>query len=309
MNMAKMALCGWGIYSDQFLNAAALAASVHQAMNKSGATGNDLSSSAELAPAPDPELESALHGMDEVSQYAFRALHEALQGARQSSGSISLDRTALVLLSNWGPMDNTVSFLDSMLDADGRYASPRHFTRSVYSTVASHAAIYFGIHGPCETLAHGQWPMCGVLDRAADLLASGRVDCVIACWADQASSIAKDLCRRSVQGLKRREFVRFTLAAAGYGAVAVVLRRSADASPADMLMEVPNQTVAPAAAANAPVPQFQIHSFPTDQAVHLAVAIVTAEAAVDQSPIQCVETNARQGTRIVRIMPRPRPSA
>ena len=295
MNVAKMEVCGWGIYSDQFANAADLTTTVQKLMGNSESTER-AASTGDRPQSLFPDLDSAIHALDEVSQHAFRALHEALSSAE----TITPDRTALLLLSNWGPMDNTVGFLNSMLDADGRYASPRHFTRSVYSTVASHAAIYFGIHGPCETLAHGQWPICCILDRAADLLASGHVDYVVACWADQASAIAKDLCRRSVVGLDRKEFSRFTCEETGYGAVAIVLKRIADASSGKVLLEIPNHTAAPAAMM-APGTKLKIHSFPTDSAVHLAVAIATAEAAAGIPPVQYTETNSRGSARTVRI--------
>jgi|GEM_PF-3497513 len=295
MNAAKMVVCGWGIYSDQFANASALTATVQKLNGKTDA--NERAASTSVRPQSlFPDLDSAIHALDEVSQHAFRALHEALSSAE----TITPDRTALLLLSTWGPMDNTVGFLDSMLDADGRYASPRHFTRSVYSTVASHAAIYFGIHGPCETLAHGQWPICCILDRAADLLTSGHVDYVVACWADQASAIAKDLCRRSVVGLDRKEFSRFTSDETGYGAVAIVLKRIADASCGKVLLEIPNHSAAPAAM-TVPDTKLKIHSFPIDSAVHLAVAIATSEATAGIPPVQYTETSSRGCTRTVRI--------
>lgn len=293
MNVVKMAVCGWGIYSDQFANAAVLTASVQKLMGNTESTAC-AASTGDRTQSLFPDLDSAIHALDEVSQHAFRALHEALSSAE----TITPDRTALLLLSTWGPMDNTVGFLNSMLDADGRYASPRLFTRSVYSTVASHAAIYFGIHGPCETLAQGQWPICCVLDRAADLLASGHVDYVVACWADQASAVAKDLCRRSVVGLDRKEFSRFTSDETGYGAVAIVLKRIADASSGNILLEIPDHTAAPAAM-TAPGAKVKIHSFPTDSAAHLAVAIATAVAG--KSPVQYTETHSRGSARIVRI--------
>lgn len=295
MTESKLAVCSWGIYTDQFANAADLTATV-QAQSDAPVRSN--SADTDHAVTTDPDLDSALQGLDSISQYAFRALHDA----QPDRDTAMLKRAGLLLLSTWGPMDNTVSFLDSMLEAQGRYASPRHFTRSVYSTVASHAAIYFGIHGPCETLTHGQWPVCALLDRAADLLASHRVDHVIACWADQASKIAKDLCRRGVTALHRHEFSRFTSDETGYGSVAVVLKRPEEATASQVILEIPNTNTAdPCSDAS-----LDIHSFPTDRAVRLAASIATAKLGSGKSPICFTETDPRGQSRIVRLTPKSR---
>jgi hypothetical protein len=302
MMAAKMALCGWGIYSDQFTNAGALSQVVKRLIGKADVTiSNVLPAHATTSRFPDLEL--TISALDAVSQYAFRALHEALCNAE----AVTPDRTALLLLSAWGPTENTLNFLDSMLEADGRYASPRHFTRSVYSTVASHAAIYFGIHGPCETLAHGQWPVCCVLDRAADLLASGRVDYVVACWADQASAFAKDLCRRSVAGLDRKEFSRFTSDDSGYGAVALVLKRVGDAPSGGLMLDIQNPIAAPAVSSLDA--KLNIHSFPTDGAVHLAAVIAAAEAADGTPSVLFTESDVRCNKRSVHLTALPLPGS
>ena len=290
MTVSKLAVCGWGIYSDQFANAATLTATVKA---QSGIPDSFNSACADGAQTTDPDLDSALQGLDNINQYAFRALHDALSNL----DSALLNRAGLLLLTTWGPVDNTVSFLDSMLEAQGRYASPRHFTRSVYSTVASHAAIYFGIHGPCETLTHGQWPVCTVLDRAADLLASHRVDHVIACWADQSSKIVEGLCRRGVLALDRHELSRFTSGETGYGSMALVLKRSEEATPSDVILEIPDTNTD----GLFPCVTLNIHSFPTDGAVHLAAAIAAARIGSGKLPICFTETDPRGHARMVRV--------
>lgn len=292
MTGAKLAVCRWGIYSDQFANAATLCASVKAQLNAPVRLNSPYAHS---PPTTDPALDSALPGLDSINQYAFRALHDALA----DRDSAMLNRAGLLLLSTWGPMDSTASFLDSMLEAQGRFASPRLFTRSVYSTVASHAAIYFGIHGPCETLTHGMWPICSVLDRAADMLASRRVDHVIACWADQSSKIAEDLCRRGVAALNRHEFARFTSDETGYGSVALVLKRPEEASLSDVLLEMLDTNTAGLSASV----KLNIHNFPTDGAVHLAVALAAARIGSGELPIYFTETDPRGRSRFVHVAP------
>ena len=293
MTVLKLAVCSWGIYSDQFANAAALTATVKA---QSGIPVSFNSARADGVQTTDPDLDSTLQGLDHINQYAFRALHDAVP----DRNSVVLNRAGLLLLTTWGPVDNTVSFLDSMLEAQGRYTSPRHFTRSVYSTVASHVAIYFGIHGPCETLTHGQWPICGVLDRAADLLASRRVDHVIACWADQSSKIVEDLCRRGVMALDRHELSRFTSGETGYGSVALVLKRPEEATSSDVILERQNTDTA----GHCTHVTLNIHSFPTDGAVHLAAAIAAAGIGSGKLPICFTETDPRGRARTVRLTPK-----
>ncbi len=296
MNACILEIVSVGIYSDQFANAAALAAAVQ--------TENEVRRPAVLCAASEPVTASAglmeaISGLDAVSQYAFRALHEAWHNTIAEPLRNAGDRTALLLFSTWGAIDNTIGFLDSMLDTDGRYASPRLFTRSVYSTVASHAAIHFGIHGPCETLAHGQWPVNCVLDRAADLLAAERVDYVIACWADQPSVIAKDLCRRGVAGLSRRELMRFTGDQTGYGAAAVILKRVEHKAGLVLRTESTvdhNPSTGPETSAV----KLNIHPFPTDGAIHFVASILAAQLSQKCEPVYYTEssTHGRVCTQI-----------
>ena len=105
MMAAKMALCGWGIYSDQFTNAGALSQVVKRLIGNADVTiSNVLPAHATTSRFPDLEL--TINALDAVSQYAFRALHEALCNAEP----VTPDRTALLLLSAWGPTENTLNF-------------------------------------------------------------------------------------------------------------------------------------------------------------------------------------------------------
>ncbi len=298
MKLSTLALIGWGIHSDQFVDSAAFAQAVKSASNGTGgSTGYQTDSNTSQVNAA---FDSAMQGLDAISQHAFRALNDALHHAGATPMSQLMDNTALVMLSTWGPMDNTVAFLDSMLEADGRYTSPRHFTRSVYSSVASHAAIYFGIHGACETLAHGEWPICAVLDRAADILTAGRFDQVIVCWADQRSAIATDLCRRGVIGLGRKEFVRFTGSEIGYGAVAMVLKRAEDNANTMLTVGASEHAVA-SAKPDLGFCNLNIHAYPTDGAIELLAAIITATSKPDHGGIYYTELSTRHRMRKVLI--------
>jgi 3-oxoacyl-[acyl-carrier-protein] synthase II len=168
----------------------------------------------------------AVASQDVLSQLGVRAVHQAWTMA--GIEGFASEKIGLIVESAWGNVDSTVAYLESMLEAEGRYASPRHFSRSVYSSVASVVAIHFGIRGPCETLVFAQRPVGGVLGQAWRLMAAGRCERVVALWVDQGGEVAADLTRRAAEGLKRREFARYKERGLGYGAVAMVVAADGD---------------------------------------------------------------------------------
>jgi hypothetical protein len=173
---------------------------------------------------------AALAPHDALSQLGLSAVHQAWTMAGMKD--VSSERVGLLVQSAWGTVDSTVAYLESMLEADGKYASPRHFSRSVYSSVASTAAIHFGIRGPCQTLVFAERPIGGMLQQAWRLLTADRCDRVVALWVDQGGAVAADLARRAAEQLHRREFARY--AELGHGAVAVVLGREAGRVSVDL---------------------------------------------------------------------------
>jgi 3-oxoacyl-(acyl-carrier-protein) synthase len=279
INQETLGLFGLGVFTDQFPHTAALFDAVRQKMpqalqgslqSKTGAAA------ASLVPEnkwqPSAELLTAAGSLDPVAQYALYAIDQAWRSAELSQNMADKSRMALVLLSGWGTMDSTTAYLESMFDADGRYASPLSFTRSVNSSLASLMAIHFGIHGPCETLAHDAWLVTGPLERAADLLSCGHADLVIVCWTDQLSPIALDLCRCAVTQLHRRELERYLLGPCGYGAIAMVLGRSQIAPSACVTLAAGAQVSLPPTG-RLPAVELAINPFPTDGAVRLAAAV------------------------------------
>jgi 3-oxoacyl-(acyl-carrier-protein) synthase len=169
-----------------------------------------------------PIAPAELAVQDCLGQIAFTITHEALAMA-------GLDRrqdTALLLVTGWGTVDATVAYLESMLDQDGRFASPRHFSRSVHSSIASLLAIKFGLQGPCETLAFDDRAVDFALERAELLLSMERAEQVVVCWADQTAPILEELVRRGVEELGRKQYARYLRAGLGQGGAAMVLSRA-----------------------------------------------------------------------------------
>ena len=181
---------------------------------------------------------------------------------------VNRERIGLLYSSTWGSVTATVDYLESLEQAGGRYASPRHFTRSTYAGPASTLGIEFHIHGPCETLSFDQLPITSGLDRARRLLGAGRCDAVVVCWADDSSPIVAGLARLAVEKLHRREFARYAAEPLGAGAVAVVVSETLD-SPLQWRCEWTQAQ--PGEQEDVPHPRY-----PADGALRLAAAMARA---------------------------------
>ena len=192
-----------------------------------GLVTDELAAIHELAPTwPACELlpPEKLAGQERLASLAIRAAHQAW--TMSHSGDLSGEQIGLICVSAWGAVDATVGYLQSMLDAGGKFASPRLFSRSVYSSVAAAAAIWFGIKGPCETLAFPPAAaVSGALTAAWRLLATERCARVLVVWAEQSAAISHDLARRAATDLHKREYERYR-ESLGEGAVAVAVGRT-----------------------------------------------------------------------------------
>ncbi len=270
-----------GVRTSDFENAADVAAAVAADLYAGPATPQQCPQPIDfhwLGGQPSPSAPAETQKLDPVAALACVVIEQARQAAGPALSNVGANRIALLLYTAWGMIESTIAYLDSMLDADGKYASPLHFSRSVYSNAASSAAIRFGIHGSCETLVHPYAPVTAVLDRAGDLLATGRADVVITAWADQTSPLTVELCRRAVHDLGRREFARY-LENPGFGAVSFILRNAPDPTPADPAMVRLRRRPQIALAKPDDLPgvtpgaELSQRPYPTDGAVHLAGAV------------------------------------
>ncbi|HVX84736.1 MAG TPA: beta-ketoacyl synthase chain length factor [Phycisphaerae bacterium] len=161
---------------------------------------------------------------ERLAALAIRAAHQAW--TMSHSAEVSGEQIGLICVSAWGAIDATVGYLESMFEAGGKFASPRLFSRSVYSSIAAAVAIAFGLKGPCETLAFAsEDAVTGALAAAWRLLAAERAERVLVVWAEQAAAVAHDLARRAATGLHKKEYARYALEL-GEGATAVMVSRS-----------------------------------------------------------------------------------
>ena len=162
-----------------------------------------------------------VEGADKLAQWAIRASHQAWHMARLDA--FDRDATGLIFVTAWGTIESTLAYLESMLAEGGRFASPRYFSRSVFSSVASTLAIQFGIHGPCETLAFESRHVEGALMRAWRLLAARRCQRVLVVWAEEHAEIAEHLAIQATGKLAKKSYSRYADQGIGEGAVALVV--------------------------------------------------------------------------------------
>jgi hypothetical protein len=177
-----------------------------------------------------------------LDSWVIKSARGALESAK-ATGAVPADRIGLLYLSLWGSIRDTVGYLESLSADGGRYPSPRLFTQSVYSAVASQTVIALGIHGACETLSFVNLPVYRVLQRAWCLLETRRLDLVLAVWADQVDGPAVHLCQRAAAELDHPELARFRQN--GGGSVAVALSRAGTTSALVRLTLENSPTVLP----------------------------------------------------------------
>lgn len=193
-----------------------------------GIVTDEVAAIAEVAPhAPGCDIlpVEKVAAQERLAALAIRAAHQAW--TMSDSVEVSGEEIGLICVSAWGAVDATVGYLDSMFEAGGKFASPRLFSRSVYSSIAAAVAIAFGIKGPCETLAFApEDAVAGALAAAGRLLAAERAERVLVVWAEQWSAVAQDLARRATTGLHKKAYARYALEL-GEGATAVMVSRSA----------------------------------------------------------------------------------
>ncbi len=279
---AGVAIKGCGVVTDQFASHANVLAAVQAALPERITAlhpGREYNfPGVSTAPVP-PLPEGATAGMDGLQTLALQAIHEAWSNGAVAT-SAPPERIALLFSTAWGTAETTAAYLQSLIEANGRFISPRLFSRSLNASTAAVAAIHFGIHGPCETLGYTNGAVCGLLDRAGILMQQDRADIVITCWADQTTPMTADLSRRvaAAAGLGRGEFARYENAG-GQGAVALALRRAERAASGPNGLCV-CQVAHAAGLEDRALPQIvspiRATAWPLDAALHFVAAMAAA---------------------------------
>jgi len=118
--------------------------------------------------------------LDRLSQLALVAAHEALASA--PPGRALAERSGLVLGTACGAHLSNELFWRGLQQPDA--ASPGLFAYTLPSSATGEISIHLGIKGPCVTLAHDTTSGLAALALAAQLIAAGSADWVLAGGAD-----------------------------------------------------------------------------------------------------------------------------
>jgi len=161
----------------------------------------------------------------------------AAQALAEAGASAVLDpaRAGIVLGSAFGSVDPSAAFMHRVFDKGPRFASPAEFPNLVPSSPVGHVSIYLGLRGPALSTADLATSGESAIAQAAELVAHGEADVIVAGAVEEASDIAE----RILVGLFARSQAELDTPR-GEGAAAVVLeaRAHAEARGARLLARI-----------------------------------------------------------------------
>ena len=138
--------------------------------------------------------------LDRTGRLAVAAVELALSGAGWTREARREADLGLVLGTMFGSVRTIAEFDRRALTAGPNYVKPFDFANSVINAAAGQAAIWHGLRGVNATIAGGTGAGVQALGYAADLVASGQLDAVVAGGADE-------LCLESTLGFARAGLV------------------------------------------------------------------------------------------------------
>jgi 3-oxoacyl-[acyl-carrier-protein] synthase II len=118
---------------------------------------------------------------------AAHALGEAAKGG----AALDTLRVGSVLGSAFGSVDASAAFMHRLFEKGLRMASPADFPNLVPSSPVGHVSIYLGVHGPALATADLAASGESAVEQAAELVACGEADAVVAGSVEEASEIVE----------------------------------------------------------------------------------------------------------------------
>ncbi len=115
----------------------------------------------------------------------------------------------------FGSVDGSAAYMHRLFEKGARLASPAEFPNLVPSSPVGHATIYLGIHGPALAVADLGTSGESAILRAAELIARGEADAVVAGAMEEASDIAERILTVSSRARRRERSPQTELAARG----------------------------------------------------------------------------------------------
>ncbi len=132
-------------------------------------------------------IESEKTYLDRCSELTLAACALALEDAALKPGDVAPERLGLALGTAYGALDSMWAHTERVQTRGVRRASSVLFLHSFANTPTSLASIEFDIQGPVATFCSGMTSSGAALQFAADLIADGRADVVLAGGVDALS--------------------------------------------------------------------------------------------------------------------------
>jgi 3-oxoacyl-[acyl-carrier-protein] synthase II len=177
----RVAITGAGLISPFAESPAALAAAI--AAGRGRVAGNDFDPSRELAPRNTRPL-------DRLSQLVVAATARALADAGCGSDYRAAHAVGLALGTVFSGVRTICAFDRRAIEAGPQYVSPLDFANTVLNAAAGQAAIWHQLRGANATIAAGGASGLQAIAYAADLIAAGGIDAMVAGGADELSAEA-----------------------------------------------------------------------------------------------------------------------
>lgn len=127
--------------------------------------------------------------MDQLGLLVMAASRSALVDADLTITRADSERTGMIFGTCTGPLETVSKLTDTIGRSGPDRVNPRLFPNSVMNAAAGHACLALQIKGPLSTVATGCVAGLTALGYAADLVATGEADVVLAVSADELTPL------------------------------------------------------------------------------------------------------------------------
>ncbi|GAA1428053.1 beta-ketoacyl-[acyl-carrier-protein] synthase family protein [Microlunatus lacustris] len=128
---------------------------------------------------------SYLRRVDQIGTLVLAVSRMALDDAAAAVNQIGRERVGMVFGTFTGPLETVGSLTRTITTAGPDQVSPRLFPNSVVNAAVGHACLSLQVKGPLSTLATGCAAGLQALGYAADMIADGEADLMVAVAADE----------------------------------------------------------------------------------------------------------------------------
>jgi 3-oxoacyl-[acyl-carrier-protein] synthase II len=133
--------------------------------------------------------------MDRLGVFSVVASKLALASAKLELDEENRGRVGAILGTGIGPMESMELFSRPLFEDGPRAANPAVFPNTVYNAAAGQVAMHVGAVGPTTTLTAGHAAGASAIIYAADVLARGQADAMLAIGADTLTAAVIDAYR------------------------------------------------------------------------------------------------------------------